>query len=44
MYPKMCDCLDNSDDADEDEIYDFLPPLDVKDIPWFINKPRKWTD
>ena len=25
-------------------MYEFSPPLDVKDIPWFINKPKKWTD
>ena len=31
-------------DDDGDEMYEFSPLLDVKDIPWFINKPRKWTD
>ena len=25
-------------------MYEFLPLLDVEDIPWFINTQRKWTD
>ena len=44
MYPIVCDCVHSSDEEDEDEIYQFLPSLNVEDMPWFINKPRKWTD
>ena len=44
MYLIVCDCVHSSDEEDEDEIYQFSPPLNVEDIPWFINKPRKWTD
>ena len=44
MYPIVCDCVHSSDEEDEDEIYQFSPPLNVEDMSWFINKPRKWTD
>ena len=45
MYLNLCNCLHNShDDDDGNEMYKFSPLLNVKDIPWFINKPRKWTD
>ena len=27
-----------------DCMHEFSPLLDVEDIPWFINTPRKWTD
>ena len=44
MYPNQCNCSHDSHDDDGDEMYAFSPPLNVKDIPWFINKPRKCTD
>ena len=31
-------------DDDGNEMYELSPLLDVKDIPWFINKAGKWTD
>ena len=44
LYPNVCDCLNFSDDEDEDrKIYQFSLPLYVR-IPWIISPPRKWTD
>ena len=38
-HPNLCKCLHDTHDDDGDEMYDLSPLLDVKDIPWFINKP-----
>ena len=44
MYLNLCKCLHDMHDDDGNEMYELSPLLDVKDIPWFINKAGKLTD
>ena len=43
-YPNTCNCLHDSDNEDGDKMFKFSPLLDVDNIAWFVNIPRKWTD